>query len=349
MRLRFLFIFVVGVCGGELAAQTTTIAFGSCLRQWNPQPVWSAVLAEKPDAFIFLGDNVYTDTGPLRHAPEPERIARAYAELAEDPGFDALRATVPIHATWDDHDYGQNDGGREYPWKDASKRLFLDFFAAPEGAIERSRPGIFTVRHLDQDDRRIQLILLDTRYFRSPLKVGPPTPDCPRRNLLPNTETGATILGDAQWAWLEKTLRDPADLRIIISSIQVIPDQHCFEKWANFPAERERLFRLIRDSGAQNVVILSGDRHLGEISKLPAEVVGYPLFEVTASGLNSAGAGKGEQNRYRVTEDSVREDHFGVLRIAWLRPEPSLRFSLKGADGKELGALTVPLDMLRRR
>jgi len=348
MRLLVMLICLLTAWGDGRASQTTTLAFGSCLRQWKPQPVWSAVLAERPDAFVFLGDNVYTDKGPLRHADEPGRIEQAYARLAEDAGFASLRASIPIYATWDDHDYGRNDGGREYPWKHRSKRVFLDFFSVPEAAEERSRSGIYTVRYLDQGDRRIQIILLDTRFFRSPLKVAPTANGCPRRKLLPNKGPDATLLGEAQWAWLEKTLRTPADLRIIVSSIQVIPDEHCFEKWANFPTERERLFQLIRDSAADGVVILSGDRHLGEISRLPADIVGYPLFEVTASGLNSAGAGRGEQNRYRITDDNVREDHFGVLQIDWLQPEPSLHISLKGVDGQELGALNVPLDMLRR-
>jgi alkaline phosphatase D len=330
-----------------IGAQVTTIAFGSCLRQWQPQPVWSAILAAAPDAFIFVGDNVYTDTGPFREMPEPDRIAAAYAHLAQEPGYLTLRSRVPIYAVWDDHDYGRNDGGREYPWKAESERVFLDFFDVPMTAPERSRPGIYGVRYLDHQGKRIQILLLDTRYFRSPLAVGTKTQQCPRRHLVANAGPDATILGEAQWHWLAEELRQPADLRLLVSSIQVLPNTHCYEKWGNFPKERERLFQTIRDAHAHGVVILSGDRHLGDISELPADVVGYPIYEVTASGMNSASVGMGEANPYRVGKDNVREDHFGLLKIDWQKGRAELTFELRGVYGRPLMSILRPLDALR--
>lgn len=327
--------------------QVTTIAFGSCLRQWQPQPVWSAILAEAPEAFIFLGDNVYTDTGPYRQMPEPERIAAAYAQLAQEPGFVRLRSRVPVYAVWDDHDYGRNDAGREYPWKTVSERVFLDFFEVPKTAPERQRPGIYGVRYLNKEEKTIQILLLDTRFFRSALAVGPRTARCPRRHLIPNTDADATILGEAQWRWLAEQLRQPADLRLLVSSIQVLPNTHCYEKWGNFPQERERLFRTIRDANANGVVILSGDRHLGDLSALPAEVVGYPLFEATASGMNSAGAGASEANPYRVGTDNVREDHYGLLKIDWQNRGGELVLELRGVHGQALMSIVRPLEILR--
>jgi alkaline phosphatase D len=136
-------------------------------------------------------------------------------------------------------------------------------------------------------------------------------------------------------------------LRILVSSIQVIPEEHCFEKWANFPAERDRLFDLIRDTGAGHVVVISGDRHLGEISRLPAGRVGYPLYEVTASGMNSAGAGEGERNRYRVTGDNFREDHFGVIRLSGAHGERMLSVRIIDIAGNEVAGESIPLDRLR--
>lgn len=99
-------------------AAERSIAFGSCLRQWQPQPIWDAILAAEPDTFVFVGDNVYTDTGPNALRREPQRIGASYDALARNPGFQALRAQVPIYATWDDHDYGQNDAGADYPYKE---------------------------------------------------------------------------------------------------------------------------------------------------------------------------------------------------------------------------------------
>ena len=42
-------------------AKTYKIAFGSCLDQKDPQPIWNSVKKEDINSFIFLGDNVYGD------------------------------------------------------------------------------------------------------------------------------------------------------------------------------------------------------------------------------------------------------------------------------------------------
>jgi alkaline phosphatase D len=98
------------------------IAFGSCAKQDKPQPIWNAVLASDPDLFIFLGDNIYGDTRDMAV------LRRKYAELAAQPGFVRLTERTPILATWDDHDYGENDAGVDYPFKDESRQIFCDFW-----------------------------------------------------------------------------------------------------------------------------------------------------------------------------------------------------------------------------
>jgi hypothetical protein len=66
-----------------------------------------------------------------------------------------------------------------------------------------------------------RFILLDTRFFRSPLKRGLPTLTCPRVRYLPNDDPEAALLGEEQWTWLEQQLKQPAQLRVLASSIQV--------------------------------------------------------------------------------------------------------------------------------
>lgn len=320
-----------------------TIAFGSCARQQMPQPIWAGIMARSPDLFIFMGDNVYADTQDMTE------MRAAYAELAAKPGFAALRAEVPMVATWDDHDYGANDAGAEFPAKAESQQVFLDFFAVPDDDPRRQRPGVYSSRIFGETGQRVQVILLDTRYFRSAPKMRPAWQRPTQGRYAPNTEPQATMLGEAQWQWLEKRLRRPAELRLIVSSIQVLPTEHRFEKWANFPLERRRLLRLIAETEANGVLLLSGDRHLGEISRLPVEASlspGYPLYEVTASGMNSAGAGAGEQNRLRVLADNVRRDHFGLLHIDWQAGE--LTLSLADVEGDPLAQHRIGLDALRR-
>lgn len=320
-------------CPAGAADTDTTIAFGSCLRQWNPAPILDSVRALKPDLFIFAGDNVYSDNGPYRYEEEPERISLAYMELAGKPGFDALRKSTRLLATWDDHDYGRNNAGAEYPWKQASKAAFMEFFAIADDAPLRQHPGVYSDHYIGPADSRIHVVLLDTRSFRGPLQDTPPDRQCPDGGLAAVTDTSTSLLGEQQWAWLENRLREPAALRLIVSSIQVIPDRHCYEKWGNFPRERARLLEQVAGSGVRTVFI-SGDRHLGEISRLPARPGTLPVYEVTASGLNAAGAGRGEYNPYRVTPDNVRVDHFGVLR--YRRTSASVELALHDTRGTPL-------------
>jgi alkaline phosphatase D len=186
--------------------------------------------------------------------------------------------------------------------------------------------------------------LLDTRTFRSLLKTGSPTTACRRVNHVPNTDPGATILGADQWSWLQEELREAARLRIIASSIQVIPDQHCYKIGANFPNERDKLLRAIRESAAAGVIFISGDRHLAEISRLPASIVGYPLYEITSSGMNSAGAGEGEENRYPANDDRCRGDNFGVIAIEWPKASPLVRMQVRDARGVVVRTHEMSLD-----
>lgn len=343
LRLRSLSFACLFVAASAFAqAADFTLAFGSCLRQWSTQPVWQGVLATAPNVFVFAGDNVYTDIGRYAAEPEPERIGRAYAELARDPGFAALRARLPIHATWDDHDYGRNDAGAEYPHKEASKRYFMEFFDIASDSAMRSRAGTYDAHWFSHGARRIQLLLLDTRSFRSEPVRAEPDAACPRIRYGRNAAPDATVLGAQQWQWLESRLMEPADFHVLVSSIQVIPEQHCFEKWANFPLERERLLRLLARASAP-ALIASGDRHMAEISKLPLPGAGEALLEITSSGMNSAGAGKGETNRFRALPDNVRDDNFATISIGWREGGADVELAIRDVDGAVLQRLQVRL------
>lgn len=310
-----LLVFLVAIQSGTAADAVSKIALGSCSDQKKQQPIWDAIIAQEPELFLFLGDNIYGDTEDM------DEMREKYDQLAAKPGFQKLRETCPILAVWDDHDYGVNDGGREYPMKAESEVVFHEFFGTPEEAPERSYPGTYGVRWFGtrDDGNRLQILMLDTRYFRSSLVELPErSPNGPYdRNLDPE----ATILGSAQWKWLEEQLRKPADLRIVMSSIQVIPEDHHWELWANFPHERKRLFRLLQEADTGPVVIASGDRHMGEFSMLntgdPGSP-GFPVFEMTTSGLTNAGGGRrGEPNRHRVSPTNFQSRNFGMLRIDW--------------------------------
>ena len=307
---------------------TDVIAFGSCLRQHKPAPIFDAIIDAKPDLFLFAGDNVYADTR------NEKVMLKKYAQLSAKPGFKKLKDLTTIYATWDDHDYGKNNAGAEFPFKHRSQEIFLDFFQVPNDSPSRKREGVYSVQWHGTENQRIQILLLDTRYFRGPPVPAPRTPGCPKINYSPQQDPNVTILGDEQWAWLKTQLLQSAKLRIIVSSTQVIPDQHCYEKWANFPHERAKLFQLIGDTKAKGVIFLSGDRHFAEISKLQHPAVSYPLYEVTSSGMNSAKAGEEELNRYRITETNYRVDNFGLIKVDWHKHVTLVDMQIRNVKGE---------------
>lgn len=329
------------------------IAFGSCAKQDRPQPIWEAVVATKPQLFLFLGDNIYADTQDMQ-------VMRAkYQQLADQPGFQKLRKTCPILATWDDHDYGANDAGAEYPRKRESQQIFLDFFGVPADSPRRQQEGVYHAEIMGPPGQRVQVILLDARYHRSPLKrgfqAGEPGEGY-RGVYLPNTDPEATKLGEMQWQWLEEQLQQPAEVRLICSGVQVIADEHGWETWGNFPLERSKLFELIRKTAARGVVLLSGDRHLAEISQLEADHpqgVGYPLFDVTSSSLNTpSGNFTKAGTRFRNEINSHRvgltyfDTNFGMIDIDWNSPTPTLRLQVRDEQGDVVLQHRLSLDSL---
>lgn len=306
--------------------EISSIAFGSCLKQNKPAPILNSIAAENPDIFIFTGDSIYADTIDKRV------MRKKYKQLSKKPEFQSLKNNVPIYATWDDHDYGRDNAGANFSFKKQSQQIFLDFFEVPENGPQRKRDGVFSVEYFGDKNRRVQIVLLDTRFFRDPPKRGSKSETCPNNLYVPHDDTDTTILGSYQWAWLQKQLKEPARVRIIVSSIQVIPKEHCFEKWANFPHQRERLFQLIRKTNANGVIFISGDRHLAEISLLANSVVPYPLFEVTSSGLNTAEKRNiKEINSYRTTAENFREDNYGSIKIDWGRSDPIISLEIRDA------------------
>ena len=300
----------------------TRIGFGSCAEGGKEQPIWEAVLAAKPELFLFLGDNIYGDTRDMA-------VLRAkYAEFAKQPGFAKLRDTTPLAVTWDDHDFGEDDAGGDYPQKEASRQVFFDFWGEPADSPRRERDGVYASYAFGPPGKRVQVILLDLRYNRTPLvqpepgvrnyrswalaryKKGLEVPGPYARNPDPK----ATMLGERQWQWLERQLETPADVRLIGSSVQVLADFPGWEGWSLFAHDQQRLIELIRRTRANGVVFLSGDMHYAELSKLDVNVP-YPLWDLTSSGLTEVWPVPTPNARR--ASDVIREPNFGLVDIDW--------------------------------
>ncbi|MBN9118407.1 MAG: alkaline phosphatase family protein [Planctomycetes bacterium] len=326
----------------------TRVAFGSCVDQDKPVPVFDAMAATKPDLLLLIGDNIYADYEKGKKVKAtPEGIREKYQQMARVPGFVKLKAASGrVLGTWDDHDYGQNDAGAEWEHKGAAQKEFHDFFGTPANDPRRAQKGVYYSEVFGPPGKRVQVILLDTRYFRSPLKKGPFDPKTRIAPYLSNTDEGVTMLGAEQWKWLGEQLKKPAEVRLLVSSIQVVADEHPFERWTTFPKEREKLYALLRSTGANGVLILSGDRHLADIS-VDTSAIGYPLYDVTSSGFNQASKSwrAPEKNSYRVA-GMPYGDNFGFVAIDW-SDDPRLTVQIRDEDGDIACGFKVRLSTLK--
>ncbi|WP_031425694.1 alkaline phosphatase D family protein [Flavimarina sp. Hel_I_48] len=301
------------------------IAFGSCNKVEEPNPFWEQVTTLEPDLFIWGGDNIYADTGNMK------KMEKMYNAQNANPEYAKVKAQIPIMATWDDHDYGKNDAGKEWRKKEKSQQLFLDFLDVDKNDPRRNQDGIYYAENFSKGEKEIKVIVLDTRYFRSaPL----PSPH-PNKRYTPAVDSSVTLLGARQWEWLEDQLvNNTADFTFVMSSIQLLSGEHGFETWGNFPIEVDRFLNLLEKSKAKNVIILSGDRHISEFSKKVSPQLGYPLIDFTSSGLTHAYTQfDGEPNKYRVG-NVIAERSFGVIKVDLATN--NVIFEIIGADGDQL-------------
>ncbi len=305
------------------------IAFGSCNKLTIDNLLWDDIAASQPDLWIWGGDNIYADTRDV------SKIRAKYEALKKVKGYSKLRRTTAVIGTWDDHDYGLNDGGKDFAVKKESQQALLDFLDVAEDHPRRKREGVYAVHDYTVGANSIRVIVLDTRYFRTSL-----TRDTlPNRKYRPNVYGEGSLLGETQWKWLKEQLNtSKADFNLIVSSIQFLSNKHGFEAWANFPHEIVKLESLIGASGARGVMILSGDRHISEFSSTRVAGLSYPLIDFTSSGLTHAYTDfSGEGNPFRRGE-VVAEESFGLI-ILDLKSGEAM-FKMVGDNGAVLQSLS---------
>ena len=333
-----LFLLLISI-SNAVYSDPFKIAFGSCLDQDLPQPIWSTIQKDEVNAFIFLGDNVYGDDNS---SGELNILQKAYSK--QKLKLPSWLSEKDIYSIWDDHDYGENDGGNSYKGKKESQELFLNFWGIPNDDQRYTQEGVYFDHEFMADGVRVHLIGLDTRYFRSNIKKYYKLPYSIRRFLLlpllkntyfSNLFPNGTILGDTQWNWFKKTLKKEADLKIILTSIQLLASNHRYEKWMLFPSEREKMLELIGSSNVKTIV-LSGDRHKAGIYKYK------DIYEITSSSLNKPSSRKSskETDPLLLHEMYVKENYGLMLIDGGSR---KVKFSLKDIEGNIINTKTIEI------
>ncbi len=324
---RFLIVLMTGLIPGFISSSVAQhqnsfkIAFGSCSEQKDPDQMWSEVLNQKPNLWIWIGDNVYGDTHNM------DSLQACYAVQKNHPDYKRMIQSFPIIGTWDDHDYGVNDGGRFFSKKRESKEKMLAFLDVPTDAEVRKHDGIYQSFFYGTGKEKIKIILLDQRSFRDTLARSKEKGK--RYEINPEGD----ILGDAQWAWLEKELKNSdARLHIIASSYQFLSNEHGFEKWGNFPKARQRMLDLLVKLKPANTFFVSGDRHIAEISKLNLPGLPYPLYDFTSSGLTHTWSEVWVENNSLRVGELVIQKNYGLITVEWKKKGPVVTLQARGKN-----------------
>jgi alkaline phosphatase D len=237
------------------------IGFGHSLRGEGAQTIWDAIGAKKPDLFVLMGDNIYSNS------TEPNKQRSMYLQFRADRHFRAFGATTPIYAVWDDHDYGLDNSDRTQPDKERSLKTFNEVWANPKRQAFYPS-GIWTRFTVGS----AEFFLLDVRYHRSPNQ----DPDGPTK----------TMLGVEQFSWLKKSLtHSSAVFKFPVSG----SSWNCGgpEAWNHrFKCEYDTLLAHIAAKRIGGVILLGGDQHACKIAVRPRQSWnGYDLHEWMAGQL----------------------------------------------------------------
>lgn len=319
----------------EASSVLTRILVASCSDEEKPNPALAQMARERADLMLMIGDNVYGDRDGQAYAANDAdltELRESFADLAAREEFQAARAAHPMMVAWDDHDYGANDAGRDYPFRRFAERIHERFWGLDKTKDVGNWDGTYYARSFGPEGQRVQVIMLDTRFFRSALtptdEIGVPG----KERYLPSPDSAQDMLGNEQWTWLQNQLAQPADIRLLVSSVQILPTVHGWEAWSKLPAERDRLFGMIKQSGAKGVVFVSGDRHTSFLYK-DNQALDYPALELTTSSLNVSFATESTERDTRQIGAGFAPENFGEVAIDWT----GRRLSLKLRDNK--GAL----------
>ena len=303
--------------------------------------IFETMAKEKSSFMLWLGDTWYTRD--VDYYSEWGLWYRAHHDRAQPVLQNFLKA-MPHYSMWDDHDYGPNDIGKNYILKEASRKVFTNYFCNP--SYGENGQGIYSmITWADVD-----IFITDDRWWRSTdrMKDSVEVPEgLPGRK--PNPEK--RMLGKEQMEWLKNSLLYSfATFKIIAVGSQVLNPVSPFDVWWKFPAEYDDLMNFIKEYKINGVVFLTGDRHHSEIIKVSRPGY-YPLYDITVSALTSTGypfSATEKNNPYRVIGFDQKQN-YAKFFFSGKRGERKMTVQYFGLKGENLGEWSVTEKELRNQ
>jgi len=348
--------------GLDPSKKIDTIAFGSSLDQNQPQTLLTTIGKNNPDLFIFTGDHLNISKADQKNLTEQYRKLNRIAEYRD------MREKTPVMIAWEDQDYAANAGTGPFIDRDSAKADFIKYWAYLKTTLNGKQKALYHSKILGAKKQTVQIIILDTTSDRSELKkntdlqtetaittttvssTDPTTATTTttsetktvtvkeNKPFVEDTDKKKKFLSEEQWSWLESELRKPAAFRVLVSSIQVIANDHQFEKWGLFPHERERLLNLIKYTKAKNLVILSGNRQIGSIAQTEIKGLGK-IYDVTSSPMNLMASQGNVLKDASYTKEAYAEVNFGLIKIDWASRKATVE--LHAADNSVVNSADI--------
>lgn len=281
-------------------------AYASCMAddyRFNEviNPMWEQMRKQNPDMVVLNGDLVYVDSFEFverKKATELDIWFRYIDTFNRLPIY-RWHELKPILATWDDHDFGTNDGDRDFKEKNSARKIFLAFFGGKnlKDTYQLENDSIyFSFTGFKQ-----KMLFLDDRYFRQPNKDQ-------------KVSEKYGHWGEKQHNWILENLNDSNTPVWIFNGNQTFSGKELPYKEAmqsNHP-EHYKVFIEDMKKTKSPTLFASGDIHFSEIMQIPSDLMGFETFEVTSSSMHSY-SGEGWANPLRLEGAFTNEFNFMII------------------------------------
>ena len=310
------------------------IAFGSCFHRWGlgNQPQAEAICRREPTTLLVYGDIAVQDRDNHLGLHRADYLLRDF-----QPAWQRIAASVPVYATWDDHDYFNNDKWglpKGYTEEDRQgvREVFRHAWNNPSYGFNDERRGVFLHTRVGPCD----VIMVDHRYFRT--------------RAASEDDAGGNLLGPEQMQWLERQLLDCKGPFIILSCGTMWSDyvSNGKDSWGVYdPKGRERIFSLIEKHRIPGVLLTSGDRHGARVFRIPRPS-GYSFYEFEPASLGGRGDGPPARNPKWDSQlfGVAGEYAFGEFSFDATLPDPEVVFRLIRDTGEVLYELKLARSQL---
>ena len=289
--------------------------------------MWATVSWLRPDWIFLIGDTVYSDkfVGFYEGPADPKTMFERYVETRNELTIYRQIELIPVLASWDDHDYGKNDGDRTFRFKVEAKKIFDAFF--PKLKIENwydVGPGVSSRLNFAGQD----IFLLDDRSFRSPNRW-PGTPKDPQ-----------THFGKEQEKWLFDSIAKDKKPSWIISGDQFFGGYSPYESYQG--SHSDSFLQFVKKFKKVKIPfwLISGDRHMMELMQIEEEQFGFKTLELSTSGIHAKVfpsywdkypnerqlVGIAEKNNFALVESTVLDQNALSLKLTGYTLEKKILF-----------------------